>query len=232
MKQVSETARPANDSTRSYRLQALSTCFEVIQDEANVIPFAAYSPSDTLIFHANAALVNPHVTTTNEDTTVPRVLGDGLSQAFGTFEAAAAPFSLAVTVVGHITSAWSATDHYRGKSADRGPEMWFQGVWFGVERIWRGDLVRLALQRGSLPPRVLASETSSDIPSGVCLQIHSIYLDRARDGEDQGELMVLGGSLIWCLRRRIVLHNRRNPCPRIRLGRLCPPPLRARPSVA
>lgn len=133
------------------------------------------------------------------------------------FKAAIPSFIIAITMTERVASQYE-TDHEWGKNIqDKRTsgaigESHFQGLWWGAERIWMGDLVRLLPQRESFPPHIRAMmlppapKEFTQSRSGLFLHLANIMGDPPSPkgslfkGKEKEEVQMMSGFLYELVR--------------------------------
>ncbi|QRV74047.1 Transcription-silencing protein, cryptic loci regulator Clr2 [Ceratobasidium sp. AG-Ba] len=76
----------------------------------------------------------------------------GISPSQYTSQDALPAFTLALHIVACLTPMWCVTHSYINDDAKSKEEAYYQGIWWGSERIWLDDLVRLRPSREEVDP--------------------------------------------------------------------------------
>ncbi|KAG8847308.1 hypothetical protein FRB96_001642 [Tulasnella sp. 330] len=101
-----------------------------------------------------------------------------------TFENALGPLSMAHRKAEFIQMRYCSTDEYSDFDPERGELKSYQGLWWGAERIWIGDIVRLTCTRADLEQEHLTDRLlapSRDAPGRPLLaRMKEIVFDEAK----------------------------------------------------
>ncbi|CAE6402541.1 unnamed protein product [Rhizoctonia solani] len=105
-------------------------------------------------------------------------------------------FTLALHIVACLTPVWCATNSYSSDDRHvRGDEL-FQGLWWGSERIWLDDVVRLRPSREDLDPEntmgLLPPSSPDAVDRALFLRLTYIVVDR---DDPDGMNICVGGDL-------------------------------------
>jgi len=138
-----------------------------------------------------APLPNPLQTSYASQQESPKPRASPAPSFSSRFEEACAPFAFALQISGQLAGFWCATDKFEVEildetnSAAKPPkQIRFQGLWWGPERIWVGDFVRLKPRRPQLVSGQLAASSSVEAETrGLFLKLSTIYLDEATDAD-------------------------------------------------
>ncbi|KAG8986234.1 hypothetical protein FRB90_004143 [Tulasnella sp. 427] len=108
-----------------------------------------------------------------------------------TYPDALVPYLAAIHIARLVSTYWCATDNYEFVSVPTQdvPEPMkqtrFQGLWWGGERLWVGDLVRIKPARNHLTGNLLEPSLGAE-KRGLLLRLEAIYLDGLKQ-EPEGE---------------------------------------------
>ncbi|KAG8745641.1 hypothetical protein FRC10_007338 [Ceratobasidium sp. 414] len=105
-------------------------------------------------------------------------------------------YFLALHIVACLTPMWCATHSYSSDEPKSAEEEFYQGIWWGAERIWLEDLVRLRPSREELDPDntmgLLPPSSPDALTRALLLRITYIVADP----QDAGEMGIcVGGDL-------------------------------------
>ncbi|CAE6513759.1 unnamed protein product [Rhizoctonia solani] len=120
----------------------------------------------------------------------------GLTSGSYTLKDALPTFTLALHIVACLTPVWCATNSYSSDDKNaRGDEL-FQGLWWGSERIWLDDVVRLRPSREELDPEstmgLLPPSSPDAVNRALFLRLTYIVVDR---DDPTGMNICVGGDL-------------------------------------
>ncbi|KAG9006759.1 hypothetical protein FRB94_000443 [Tulasnella sp. JGI-2019a] len=201
----------------AYRVQILGLMTQYVVPDTSILPYQAYIPPteiidrltivmtdldpplDTAGFAHFLPMPNPlqTPTTPRRASLVPtkRKHEDGEDEAL--YDEASAPFAFALQIAGEITTQWCATDSFEATFSDSPTpqkQLCFQGLWWGPERMWVGDLVRVKPGRRQLHGSLLPPSSPEAGERGLFLQITRIYRERetGEDGNPTSRGMVAG----------------------------------------
>ncbi|KDQ19559.1 hypothetical protein BOTBODRAFT_28137 [Botryobasidium botryosum FD-172 SS1] len=118
------------------------------------------------------------------------------------FAEAAIPYALAIQIGDEVRAFWSPTDPWEFKTEDSAapPERRFQGLWWGCERIWAGELVRLRQDRAGLAdlihnPLVKAPSSPAAAGRSLFLCINNIFADPPDEARPDHDVCRISGML-------------------------------------
>ncbi|KAG9007468.1 hypothetical protein FRB93_007883 [Tulasnella sp. JGI-2019a] len=197
--------------TTVYRVRMLALATQYILSEDCLLPYAACIPSPPMIdmvaavlehgpslpqFDANdsfAPIPNPLLTSFSASTPV--------SDLNPTFENGAAYFAFALQIAGQVGMYWCATDEYQAvlpthDGTTTFKQVNFQGLWWGHERIWLGDFVRIKPRRIQLVGGDILESSPGAQNRCLFLRITTFYLDDLKDGDGKSIRMpIVSGQL-------------------------------------
>jgi len=221
-------ANPTRGSAPAWEVHALGTvCSSHVRAEM-MLPYQAYdfpqTTKDTLmVFHPSSAdwdnfmrfnPFSPPVKEKPRTVSKRRSMPDlgGTSTTARTFKDAAPALILALRMCGHLDIGWATTDAYSHPVPAQNvenpppvsvqpPSRRFEGVFWGAERIWEGDFVRLNVQFGpSLPENdyrkhLLNNMTLGADGRGIFMHVNAFHylsygVDRGTD--DKKECWIAG----------------------------------------
>ncbi|CAE6482273.1 unnamed protein product [Rhizoctonia solani] len=111
-------------------------------------------------------------------------------------------FTLALHVVACLTPVWSATNAYSSDDKGVSEDELFQGLWWGSERIWLDDVVRLRPPREELDPEntlgLLPPSSPDAVDRALFLRLTYIVVDRE---DPTGMNICVGGDLYELARK-------------------------------
>ncbi|CAE6454437.1 unnamed protein product [Rhizoctonia solani] len=120
----------------------------------------------------------------------------GLASGSYSHEDALPAFTLALHIVACLTPIWSATHSYSSDDSKSRDDELFQGLWWGSERIWLGDVVRLRPPREELDPEntmgLLPPSSPDAADRALVLRLTYIVVDRE---DPTGMNICVGGDL-------------------------------------
>ncbi|KDN35069.1 hypothetical protein RSAG8_11907, partial [Rhizoctonia solani AG-8 WAC10335] len=106
----------------------------------------------------------------------------GLTSGSYTLKDALPTFTLALHIVACLTPVWCATNSYSSDDKNaRGDEL-FQGLWWGSERIWLDDVVRLRPSHRALFLRLTYIVVDRDDPTGMNICVGGDLYELAQGG--------------------------------------------------
>ncbi|KAG8894707.1 hypothetical protein FRB99_001042 [Tulasnella sp. 403] len=193
--------------SKVYRVGALPSSIEHNIPEDAILPYLAHTPSMSLIDRVRTYLGG--VATSVPDFApllCSSPLPDPVIEAgkslntprLTTFEAAVFGYGVAVEMAEYMARCWQATDPYDFISDPQEDESivrrtQYQGLWWGAERIWMGDLIRLAPSRLQMEGKLLPWSPGAETRA-MLLRVGAIYLTQD-DGNNRGKQLLLSGTL-------------------------------------
>lgn len=186
--QFQATAVPKIRVTHEYKwkLRLLGVGDPLLCTEDHILPWLEYPPEEDLF---NIPLKRSPLTQAWGSNSTDRIALEQLAN----LPLAITPFALALQIAAHVVSYWNLFGRYdlptmKALQADGHvfPEedkkevkedlalAYFQVLWWGAEKIWSGELVRLVVGRDDLPPDL---RQPSPEPADKCyfLKISAIY---------------------------------------------------------
>ncbi|KAG9125139.1 hypothetical protein FRC07_008803 [Ceratobasidium sp. 392] len=102
-------------------------------------------------------------------------------------------YYLALHIVACLTPLWCATHSYASEKL-KSQEQYFQGIWWGAERIWLGDLVRLKPPREELDKDGALGLLPPSCPDALMrgLFLHITYIVADSEDPSEGGISVAG----------------------------------------
>ncbi|KZT43074.1 hypothetical protein SISSUDRAFT_1124970 [Sistotremastrum suecicum HHB10207 ss-3] len=189
------------DQTYSYRVKLLALMQASVVQESSILPYQAYQPPRELLDYLSG-LPKPSLSTEQDmeklssvtiglrgvDTFVPRALEPNGVTRETTLQDAGPALILAIEIAAQMSRMWSPTDDWQweGRIPDAEGTMQlvkhlkFQGLWWGIERIWQEDMIRLQMARTTLHPsdhNLFLEPSPSAQTRGIFMRIASIFLD-------------------------------------------------------
>ncbi|KAG8878338.1 hypothetical protein FRB97_002592 [Tulasnella sp. 331] len=186
--------------TTEHRVRMLGLATQYVFRENCILPYQAHIPPPAMIDKIAAVLHGgalPQFDASSCFEPAPNPLRTSLSsytslqtsRVRATFEQAAPYFAFALQISGQVGMYWCATDEYPASlpshdgatSTTMIKQMNFQGLWWGPERIWVGDLVRIKPRQTQLVGGNLLPSSPMATTRGLFLCINNFYLDDAKD---------------------------------------------------
>ncbi|KAF8603781.1 hypothetical protein BDV93DRAFT_522944 [Ceratobasidium sp. AG-I] len=186
------------------RLLGVNHSIVVYQDR--LLPQLAYNPPETLLNMVKECEPSRPLDPNFQEYTVfnpfPEFNADlNLTGANNSYQDALPAFCLALHITACLTPLWCTSHPYLSDDQQSDADELFQGLWWGAERIWLDDLVRLRPSREELDPEnamgLLPTSSSNAVSSPLFLRITYITPDK----EDTSELSIsVGGDLYELVR--------------------------------
>lgn len=161
-----------------YRANLIAIDHLVTDTHHQIIPFLAYQPPDSiteLLLDGSVELISePHTTKNYMHSTIP-----------STLENAFRPYLTALGISQRLVRSYSLNPKFQAPVLEQAPQYkehtFYQGIWWGPERIWMLDLVRLKAERVELPDHIKEQilpphqAQHSDRRRGLFFLIHLIH---------------------------------------------------------
>lgn len=141
-----------------FAVRLLAVNHEIRVCEDRLLPQLGYVPSPELFgmireCEPSRPLGNPNLEEYTNFNPLPEYNKDlGISPSQYTSQDALPAFTLALHIVACLTPMWCVTHSFAGDSPKSKGEEFYQGIWWGSERIWLEDLVRLRPSRDQIDP--------------------------------------------------------------------------------
>ncbi|KAG8692054.1 hypothetical protein FRC11_007020 [Ceratobasidium sp. 423] len=190
----------------TYNIRLLGVNHQVTVPGDRLLPQLGYVPSQSLLMAVKECPPNPNRPVNREFSEYAHfnplpeyddVLG--LPPGSYTREDALPAFTLALHVVACLTPIWGTTNAY---SSDNSDDELFQGLWWGSERIWLNDVVRLRPSREDLDPEntmgLLPPSSPDAVDRALFLRLTYIVVDRE---DPKGMNICVGGDLYELARK-------------------------------
>ncbi|KZV68216.1 hypothetical protein PENSPDRAFT_754249 [Peniophora sp. CONT] len=150
--QVGNQYRSFHRTRYSAQLLAIDAQIRVLDD--CVLPYPAWAPPASLL-SILSEIPTDRLDYKREYCPPATMLEQPSQQDIETaFVHAAAPYSVALEAAAELAALWSVTDEWNAETLNADnqeePETRYQGLWWGPERIWVGDLVQLKMPRKQL----------------------------------------------------------------------------------
>ncbi|KAH9462478.1 hypothetical protein MJO28_002752 [Puccinia striiformis f. sp. tritici] len=185
-----------------WKVRLLATCDILFKDESELLPYLNYPPP----LNIYKLPIRPQTL---------KYIHDGHESdrptisSLTTLSEAVTPFALSLQITAHVKKSYTLMDRYdipllkrieaRGQNIpiediqvlyEDAALSWYQYLWWGAEKIWSGELIRLIVSSNDLPnglrefTKPSTSSSTSDSSSSRCffLKITGIY----RSNEDKG----------------------------------------------
>ncbi|CAE7170868.1 unnamed protein product [Rhizoctonia solani] len=184
----------------TFNIRLLGVNHQVTVPGDRLLPQLGYNPSQPLLDAVKECQPSRPVSLEFSEYTYFNPLPEfdgvlGLPPGSSTHADALPAFTLALHVVACLTPAWSATNSYSSDSKNVHDEL-FQGLWWGAERIWLDDVVRLRPSREELDPENMMDLLPPSSPDAtnraLFLRLTYIVEDRS-DPTDKS--ICVGGDL-------------------------------------
>ena len=179
-----------------YKVKLLAIAHASVVPETAVLPYQAYGPTVDLIEHLRVAGDPALLQASSRPFGFrPVPLGSELEGSPQVrFTEAATPFAFAIQIAAHLVRMWSPTNEWKfhgevprpptavpdlaqSSAAVEMIETRYQGLWWGAERIWADELVRLQLSRAQVVPQgsqvIYRASPRADL-RGMLMRINSI----------------------------------------------------------
>ncbi|KAF8582734.1 hypothetical protein K439DRAFT_1391266 [Ramaria rubella] len=194
-----------------YKVQLFGVMHSYVLPEDAILPYQAYGPSMSLIERLRIA-GNPALLRDRQQLTKLHPVPFG-AEAEGSvqlkFVEASTPFALAIQIAAHLVRMWTPTDEWKfhgqvlpqvaaapstsSQLAVEINENRHHGLWWGAERIWTEELVRLQPARAQVLPQgssVIHRASPRADGRGVLLRINSIIA--VQNGTNSRDCKVAG----------------------------------------
>lgn len=176
-----------------YKVKLLALKHSFVMPEVAALPYQAYAPSMELIERLRLS-GHPALLQDRQRLSDFRPIPVGVEAESGPqarFADASTPFALAIQIAAHLVRMWTPTDEWKflgdvpsaaasvsaGSVATELQETCHQGLWWGAERIWADELVRIKSARSQVMPQgspfIKHASPSADA-RGVFMRINSI----------------------------------------------------------
>lgn len=182
---------PDTDDMSVWTVRLLGTDEDVIIRQDEIVPYLAYTPPARFL---SGNRFDPSGIFHVFDRETRQLRRPSIAD-FNTHQEALLTWCLAITIAGHMQSFWAPRDPvvYKPTSqcnaaGDFEVEWSYQGLWWGAEQIWCGDMVRL-----SIPKEERRHQTSPD--GRLFMKIAAIY----KTSEDKA---LISGTVYELRRRR------------------------------
>lgn len=173
-----------------YRCRFLGTNDEALRLVDDLLPWLAYPPPPPMF---TIPLDTPEGIATvyadDEKQTLRRISIAALREAG--LKRAITAFALSLQIAAHIISFWSQTDRYRTRRISNAPpkleddvttsDWHYQGMFWGAERIWVGDVVRLLTTVEDLPEHDPLPSPPGEGRRHLLLRVDGIYKDATNE---------------------------------------------------
>ena len=177
--------------------------------EDSLLPYQAWGPSQDLIdrlrIAGDPAIIQNKALYPN---TLPVTLGSASTNDQLGFKDASTPFALSLQMAAHLLQFWTPTDEYvfdglvprapQAGSAATGEityaelkEIRYEGLWWGAERIWTDELIRLVPSRDQVKFNYALPPTPGSNTRAVFMQVNgfiAVLSERGREGRVGGVL--------------------------------------------
>lgn len=168
-------------------------------------------PWDSISIHGELAALQFHVTKTVEDylkehATSPAALAFAKAtwrknlikksrlpiETFakeGKWDLLCLHYAYALKVAMNIANSWTQTNGYKIETDDGNGrtgskrKTYFQGLWYGAERLWQHELIRLNKTRQSLPDDALLAPSPNSAERGVFIRIAAICMEESQNAD-------------------------------------------------
>ncbi|CAE6489295.1 unnamed protein product [Rhizoctonia solani] len=178
----------------TFNVRFLGVNHQVTVAADRLLPQLGYIPSQSLLDAVKECQPNRPVNPEFSDYTYFNPLPEydsllELSPGSYTHEDALPSFTLALHIVACLTPVWCTTNSYSSEEL-------FQGLWWGSERIWLDDLVRLRPSREDLDPEdkmgLLPPSSPDALNRALFLRLTYIVVDQ---DDPKGTNLCIGGDL-------------------------------------
>ncbi|KAG8704132.1 hypothetical protein FRC08_002435 [Ceratobasidium sp. 394] len=184
-----------------YTVRLLAVNHEIRVYEERLLPQLGYAPNPELLNIVKDSEPSRPLDPTFDEyknfNPLPEFNKDlGISPSQYSFQDAAPAYFLALHIVACLTPMWCATHSFTSDEPKSDDEEYYQGLWWGAERIWVDDLIRLRPSREELDPGdtmgLLPPSSSKALERALLLRITYIVTD-PRDPAGMG--VCVGGDL-------------------------------------
>ncbi|VDC03497.1 unnamed protein product [Peniophora sp. CBMAI 1063] len=168
-----------------YKAQLLAINANILVLDDCVLPYSAWAPSQNLL--AVLRDIPKHTFQYSRQFCPPETIPPTATeqQIQELFTRAAAPYSVALEAAAELAATWAVTDEWSADvlnaDGEEEQETQYQGLWWGPERIWVGDLVQLKMPRKQLHSPLLREPFQPDDhpgedagDRGVFMHLHSL----------------------------------------------------------
>ncbi|KAG8923966.1 hypothetical protein FRC01_012119, partial [Tulasnella sp. 417] len=190
-----------------YRVLMLGTTSQYVIPDGSILPYQAYNlPSDFLHEITQTVCSTPQTQELDFDrvlsfTPLPLPIRTATQRQAPsanpllplTYLDALLPYLAAIYTARLVSTYWCATDNYEYVSMPTHDvpvplkQTRFQGLWWGGERLWIGDLVRIKPYRSHLSGNLRDPSQGAE-KRGLLLRLEAIYLDEIKR-EAEGEVV-------------------------------------------
>ncbi|OAV89872.1 hypothetical protein PTTG_06167 [Puccinia triticina 1-1 BBBD Race 1] len=185
-----------------WKVRLLATCDVYCKDESQLLPYLNYPPPLSIYKLPIQPQTLKHIHDGHE-TDRPSIA------SLTTLSEAVTPFALSLQITAHIKKSYTLMDRYdiaylkrleaRGQNIpiediqvlyEDSTLPWYQFIWWGAEKIWSGELVRMIVSAPDLPTglRSIAQDASSRC---FFLKITGIYRSNDEKGMVKGPIFEL-----------------------------------------
>ncbi|KAI5475731.1 hypothetical protein MNV49_000893 [Pseudohyphozyma bogoriensis] len=195
-----------NEERWKYQVKCVSTLSTFTVEEEKVIPWLGYNPEpESTCLSQDVFLSEPAIKMVYNGVKVSRPRIEMMKDA----HEAATTFALSIQVSAHIVNGFTLIDRYSVKEdhlplgrnltseekliRDHQLKLWhYQSVWWGAERLWTGELIRLMSDERLFPSNL--QPLCGDVTEArLYLKVSAFYKRRERDAEKgEGVAMVIG----------------------------------------
>ncbi|KAJ1306751.1 hypothetical protein OPQ81_007737 [Rhizoctonia solani] len=184
-----------------FNIRLLGVNHQITVPGDRLLPQLGYIPSQSLLAAVKECRPNRPVNSEFSEYTrfnpLPEFDGVlGLPSGSYTREDALPAFTLALHIAACLTPVWSATHSYSSDSKGASDDELFQGLWWGSERIWLEDVVRLRPSREELDPEntmgLLPPSSPDAMNRALLLRLAYIMVDQE---DPNGMNICVGGDL-------------------------------------
>lgn len=202
-----------------YKLRLLGVMHAQVLPEHRILPFHAHLVPMELLYRLQEITpppgLSPDFHQLHDFHPFPVTNPDGTTSSPPIFNEVALAFALGIQIAEEIRYYWTPTDPWEFKSSQPGMvERRFQGLWWGAERIWAGEVVRLKPSRFTLldagdaasspdasrsrsPQLSQVKPASSEAAAhrGLFLQVSSIFAESVGDPANAECVLKVAGML-------------------------------------
>jgi len=186
-----------------WKVRLLATSDVFCKDESQLLPYLNYPPPLSIyklpIVPETLKYIHDGHQTDRPTITSLTTLSDAVTL-----------FALSLQITAHIKKSFTLMDRYdiallkrleaRGQYIpvediqilyEDSTLPWYQYIWWGAEKIWSGELIRLIVSLPDLPPGLRATTTTSATPRCFFLKITGIYRSNEEKGMVKGPIFEL-----------------------------------------
>lgn len=196
-----------------YKVKLLGITHSYVLPEVAALPYQAYGASTELIERLRLS-GNPALLQDRQQLSDFHPIPVGIEVQSGPqaqFVDAATPFALAIQIAAHLVRMWTPTDEWKfhgevptaatsasAPSTTEVHETRYQGLWWGAERIWVDELVRLQPARAQVMPQgssVIKRASPRADARGVLMRINAVIAMSEGAGKDRPRDCKVAGFL-------------------------------------